>query len=193
MYTMHIQAWEFFSFNYLELYLFSTWSRLILVTYTLFPSPLILFNCLCFIFHMFYFCLFRCCYICFTCLFVFLLRTSDFHACILHWRFWLRWNTGVWCSELFFFFFFLNPEPFFFFFFFVKITIFSFACDIWCHSFVTPWPILLIEVSMVRGYQYLSIYTKTKFIETVVAEIQGVQQPPSWLDLLQKICWSDKG
>ncbi len=47
---------------------------------------------------------------------------------------------------------------------------------------------------MVRGDQYLSIDTKTKFIETLVAKIQGgLQQPPRWLDVLQKIRWLDEG
>ncbi len=53
--------------------------------------------------------------------------------------------------------------------------IFSFARDIWRH---TPWPILVIEVSMVGGDQYLSIYTKIKFIKSLVAKIQGGLQPP---------------
>ncbi len=47
---------------------------------------------------------------------------------------------------------------------------------------------------MVRGGQYLSIDTKTKFIETLVAKIQGgVATTPPWLDVLQKIRWLDEG
>ena len=66
-----------------------------------------------------------------------------------------------------------------------KIPIFGFARDIWRHIFVTPWPILVIEVSMVRGGQYLSI--DTKFIETLDAKIQGGGlHNPRWLDVLQK-------
>ena len=53
------------------------------------------------------------------------------------------------------------------------------------HNFVTLLPILVIKVSMVRGDQYLSIDIKTKFIETLVAKIQG--------ERLQQIRWLDEG
>ena len=47
---------------------------------------------------------------------------------------------------------------------------------------------------MVRGAQYLSIDTKTKFIETLVAKIQGgIATTPRWLDVLQKMAWLDEG
>ncbi len=52
---------------------------------------------------------------------------------------------------------------------------------------------MVIEVSMVRRDQKLSIDTKIKFIETLVAKIQGVQQPPLWLDVLQKIMLVRRG
>ena len=52
-----------------------------------------------------------------------------------------------------------------------KIPIFGIARDICRHNFVTAWPILVIDVSMVRGDHYLSIDTTTKFIETLVAKI----------------------
>ncbi len=74
-----------------------------------------------------------------------------------------------------------------------KIQIFGFARDIWRHNFVTPWPILVIEVSMGKGAQYLSIDTKTKFIETLVAKIQEVATPLLVRRTLQKIRWLDEG
>ena len=46
-----------------------------------------------------------------------------------------------------------------------------------------PWPIVLIVVCMDRGDKYLSIDTKTKFIEGSIAN------PPPRLDVLQKIAW----
>ncbi len=64
--------------------------------------------------------------------------------------------------------------------FFPKIAIFSFARDIWRHNFVTRWPSLLIEVSMVRRDQYQqSIHTNQ------VHSYFGCEIHP-WLDVLQK-------
>ncbi len=72
-----------------------------------------------------------------------------------------------------------------------KIPIFDFARDIERHNFVTPWPILVIEVSMVRRDQHLSIDTKAKIMKTMVAKIQGALQPR--LDVLHKIRWLNEG
>ena len=52
-------------------------------------------------------------------------------------------------------------------------SIFSFARDIWLHNYVTSWWILLIDVSMVRDDQYLSIVTEIKFIQALIAKMQG--------------------
>ena len=48
---------------------------------------------------------------------------------------------------------------------------------------------------MVRGDQYPSIDTNTKFIGGCVGKIQGggVATTPPWLDVLQKIPWLDEG
>ncbi len=65
-----------------------------------------------------------------------------------------------------------------------KIPISGFARNIWRHNFVTPWPILVIKVSMVWRDRYLAIDIKIKFIEALIAKIQGGWNPQSpWLDV----------
>ena len=53
-----------------------------------------------------------------------------------------------------------------------KITIFRSSMFLWCHNYVTPWPIVLILVCMSREGPYLPIDTKINFIGG------SVQQPP---------------
>ncbi len=71
--------------------------------------------------------------------------------------------------------------------FFPKIPIFSFERDVWRHNLVTPGPILLAEVSMVRRDQYLSTdATEKKVHSGFGCENSGGCNNPRLLDVLQK-------
>ena len=52
-----------------------------------------------------------------------------------------------------------------------KIEIFRSGMFLWRHNYVTPWPIVLILVCMIKGDPYLPIDTKINFIGGSVQKI----------------------
>ena len=76
-----------------------------------------------------------------------------------------------------------------------NISIFRSGMFLWRHNYVTPWPIVLILVCMSREGPYLPNDTKINFLGGSVFENlgRGLQQPPTWLDVLQKIAWLGEG